>query len=61
MMYMKDAMLMFIGGLIVALAVQYCNLHKRVALKVISIIGCSQRKYAYCSAVVGQFIVHIVF
>lgn len=44
MMYMKDAMLMFIGGLIVALAVQYCNLHKRVALKVISIIGCSQRK-----------------
>lgn len=44
MMYMKDAMLMFIGGLIVALAVQFCNLHKRVALKVISIIGCSQRK-----------------
>lgn len=45
MMYMKDAMLMFIGGLIVALAVQFCNLHKRVALKVISIIGCSQRKW----------------
>lgn len=44
MMYMKETMLMFIGGLIIALAVEHCNLHKRVALKVISIIGCSQRK-----------------
>lgn len=35
---------MFIGGLIIALAVEHCNLHKRVALKVISIIGCSQRR-----------------
>lgn len=45
MMYMKDTMLMFIGGLVIALAVQHCNLHQRMALKVISIIGCSQRKY----------------
>jgi solute carrier family 13 (sodium-dependent dicarboxylate transporter), member 2/3/5 len=44
MMYMKETMLMFIGGIIIALAVEFCNLHKRVALKVISIIGCSQRR-----------------
>lgn len=44
MMYMKETMLMFIGGLIIALAVEHCNLHKRVALKVISLIGCSQRR-----------------
>lgn len=41
---MKDTMLMFIGGIIIALAVEHCNLHQRVALKVISVIGCSQRK-----------------
>lgn len=56
MMYMKDAMLMFIGGLIVALAVQYCNLHKRVALKVISIIGCSQRKLNFGLIAVTMFV-----
>lgn len=44
MMYMQETMLMFIGGLIIALAVEHCNLHKRVALKVISLIGCSQRR-----------------
>jgi len=41
---MKETVMMFIGGLIFAQAVEYCNLHKRVALKVISLIGCSQRK-----------------
>lgn len=45
MMYMKETMVMFIGGIMMALAVEYCNLHKRVALKVISIIGCSQRRF----------------
>lgn len=44
MMYMKETMLMFIGGLIIALAVEHCNLHNRIALKVISLIGCSQRR-----------------
>ena len=44
MMYMKETMLMFIGGIMIALAVEHCNLHKRVALKVIQLIGCSQRR-----------------
>lgn len=44
MSYMKETMFMCIGGIIMALAVEYCNLHKRLALKVISIIGCGQRR-----------------
>ncbi|XP_058457407.1 protein I'm not dead yet-like [Malaya genurostris] len=56
MMYMKETMLMFIGGIIIALAVEFCNLHKRVALKVISIIGCSQRKLNFGLITVTMFI-----
>ncbi|XP_063708844.1 protein I'm not dead yet-like [Culicoides brevitarsis] len=44
MAYFKETMLMFIGGIIIALAVEYCNLHKRAAFKFICLIGCTQRK-----------------
>lgn len=56
MMYMKETMLMFIGGIIIALAVEFCNLHKRVALKVISMIGCSQRRLNFGLIAVTMFI-----
>lgn len=56
MMYMKETMVMFIGGLILAQAVEYCNLHKRMALKVISIIGCSQRKLNFGLTAVTMFV-----
>uniref|UniRef100_A0A1L8DEL7 Putative na+/dicarboxylate na+/tricarboxylate and phosphate transporter n=2 Tax=Nyssomyia neivai TaxID=330878 RepID=A0A1L8DEL7_9DIPT len=56
MMYMKETMLMFIGGIIIALAVEYCNLHKRVALKVISLIGCSQRRLNFGLLAVTMFV-----
>lgn len=56
MMYMKETMIMFIGGLILAQAVEYCNLHKRVALKVISIVGCSQRRLNFGLTTVTMFV-----
>lgn len=56
MMYMKETMVMFIGGLVLAQAVEYCNLHKRVALKVISIVGCSQRKLNFGLTTVTMFV-----
>lgn len=55
-MYMKETMVMFIGGLVLAQAVEYCNLHKRMALKVISIIGCSQRKLNFGLTAVTMFV-----
>ncbi|CAG9803915.1 unnamed protein product [Chironomus riparius] len=56
MMYMKETMVMFIAGLILAEAVEYCNLHKRVALKVISIVGCSQRRLNFGLTAVTMFV-----
>lgn len=43
--YMKGTNMMFIGGLMIAAGLQHSNLHKRVALKTIQIVGCSHRRY----------------
>ncbi|KAG5317927.1 INDY1 protein, partial [Acromyrmex heyeri] len=42
--YMNDTIMVFIGGLILAIATEHCNLHLRIALIVMKTLGCSHAK-----------------
>ena len=42
--YLKETNMMFISGIIMAIAVEHCNLHKRIAINVMMIIGTSVRR-----------------
>ncbi|MBT7609193.1 MAG: SLC13/DASS family transporter [Bacteriovoracaceae bacterium] len=42
--YMSSVLMLFIGGFFVAIAMQKWNLHKRIALSIISVFGCEPGK-----------------
>lgn len=42
--YMKETNMMFIGGIVIAIAVEHCNLHRRLALGVMRCVGCSPKR-----------------
>lgn len=42
--YMKETNMMFIGGIVIAIAVEHCNLHQRLALGVMKCVGCSPKR-----------------
>lgn len=44
MCYMNDTIMVFSGGLILAIATEHCNLHLRIALIVMRMLGCSHAK-----------------
>lgn len=55
-LYFKDTLVMFLGGIMIALAIEYCNLHKRLALRVIQIVGCSPRRLHFGLIIVTMFL-----
>lgn len=54
--YLKETNMMFVGGLVIAIAVEHCNLHRRVALYTILAVGCSPRKLNFGLVAVAMFV-----
>lgn len=54
--YMNDTIMVFIGGLILAIAIEHSNLHFRIALIVMMTVGCSHAKLLGGLCVVTTFI-----
>ncbi|XP_071874212.1 protein I'm not dead yet [Bombus fervidus] len=54
--YMNDTIMVFIGGLVLAVAIEHSNLHLRIALGVMRTVGCTHGKLLGGLCVVTTFI-----
>ncbi|XP_014218929.1 protein I'm not dead yet-like [Copidosoma floridanum] len=54
--YMNDTTMMFVGSLVIALAIEHSGLHMRVAFVIIKFIGCGHRKLSLGLFLVTMFI-----
>jgi sodium-dependent dicarboxylate transporter 2/3/5 len=58
--YMNSTIFLFLGGFLLAIAIEHWNLHKRIALIIILILGTSQigivAGYLFSSALISSFI-----
>ena len=59
--YLKETNLMFISGIIVAIAVEHCNMHKRIALRVLLSIGTSPRMLMFVFSRIHNIEMHVHF
>ncbi|XP_034487734.1 protein I'm not dead yet 2-like isoform X1 [Drosophila innubila] len=55
-LFFTNTLVMFTGGLILALAIEYSNLHQRIALGTILLVGCSPRRLHFGLVVVTAFL-----
>jgi solute carrier family 13 (sodium-dependent dicarboxylate transporter), member 2/3/5 len=56
LVYAKEPVIMLIAGIMIALSIEFCNLHTRVALKVVQLVGCSQRRLHFGLMLITMFI-----
>ncbi|KAJ8668185.1 hypothetical protein QAD02_009848 [Eretmocerus hayati] len=54
--YMNDTTMMFVGSLVIAVAIEHSGLHMRVALIIIKTVGCSHRRLSMGLFFVTMFI-----
>ena len=43
--YMSDTVWLFIGGLVIAVGVEQTELHKRISLRILTLIGSNSKRF----------------